>query len=254
MKKNTLILLLFFIAIFSTFPVHAAITPTPKSTTPTQGLDKQFDLLKEKIASRVAQLKLVEKKGIIGTVTDVAETQITLTDRDGNTRLVDVDELTKFSSPSAKGSFGISDITRGSIIGILGLYNKESRRILARFVDVKTLPQLFSGVVISIDKDNYNFDIATQTQKDVFIDVETISKIDIYNVDSGLVKAGFSKLKINERVFIVGFPDIKDKNKIVASRILLFPSIPANPQIPIAKPETPTEAITPTKNPTDKKN
>src|SRR5690348_9180787 len=124
--------------------VFAATTPTP-SPTPQNTLEQQISNLKDKIASRVAQLKLVDKRGIIGTVTDVNLTQITLTDSKGDTRFIDIDELTKFSSPSAKSNFGISDITKGSILGVLGLYNRESRRILARFVDVIVLPAEISG-------------------------------------------------------------------------------------------------------------
>ena len=78
--------------------------------------------------------KLVEKRGIIGTVTDSSDTQITVTDIAGNIRFVDVDELTKFYSSDSK-TFGISDIKNGMTIGVLGLYNKQSRRILAREVN-----------------------------------------------------------------------------------------------------------------------
>src|SRR3989344_7962603 len=111
-----------------------------ESLTPIQsGLtQQQINALTNKIASRVAQLKLVEKRGVIGKVTDVSNTQITLSDMSGNTRFVDVDEFTKFKSDSK--SFGISDIEKGQKIGALGLYNKQSRRILARFVEVLQIP------------------------------------------------------------------------------------------------------------------
>src|SRR3990167_5837024 len=130
--KQTLLLFLIFNFLYFVSPVNAA-TPTPENKN-----QEIKDQLISNIASRVAQLNLVEKRGIIGKVTEATNTQITLSDIKGDTRFVDVDELTKFSSPNAKGTFGISDITKDATVGILGLYNKESRRILARFVNVIT--------------------------------------------------------------------------------------------------------------------
>jgi len=139
MKKN--ILKIFILLTPLTFWLFlgpgagAAATPTPT----TESLETQINDLKDKIASRVAELKLVEKKGIIGTVTDSSDTQITLSDLSTNIRFVDVDELTKFSSSLSK-SFGISDVEKGQTLGVLGLYNKQSRRILAREVNVLSKP------------------------------------------------------------------------------------------------------------------
>lgn len=243
MKK--IILFLFLFSTFSSFAGRlstSAYAANPSLTpTPTQEANKPTSAdvindLKDRIASRVAQLKLVERRGVIGIVTDVSDTQMTISDLQNNTRLVDVDELTKFSSPSAKGSFGISDITKGSKIGILGLYNKQSRRILARFVDVLSLPKSVNGVIISKDEENFALSIASENGRKTMVDIEKITKTSSYTKEGGLIKFGFSKIKGNEHVIIVGFQDIKDKNKIIASRILVFPEIPKDPRIIIADP------------------
>lgn len=212
----------------------ATTTPTPTATVSQS--EEQINNLKDRIASRVAQLNLVEKRGIIGTVSDVSETQLTITDLKGNVRIIDVDELTKFSSPSAKPSFGISDITKGSTIGAIGLYNKDSKRLLARWIDVMILPKVFSGGILTLDKDNYTFTIATIDNQTVSIDVENITRTSSFTKAGGLVKSGFSKLVAGQRVMIVGFPSSKDPNLLVASRILLFPDLPVNPQITLINP------------------
>lgn len=223
---------------------YAATTPTPsvqptKTPSGTQnisGLDQQIDNLKDRIASRVAQLKLVQKRGIFGTVTDVAETQLTITDLAGKTRFIDVDELTKFASPSAKGSFGISDITKGSTVGILGLFNKESERILGRFVTVQTLPTIISGIVTNKDAKEFTLTVTSIDLKDFTVDVGDITKTYVYDSTSGLNKSGFSKITANERVMIVGFPDQKNPKEFIASRIIRMPSVAVNPRIPLFKP------------------
>src|SRR5258708_6800830 len=133
----------------------ASSTPAP---TPSK---IEADFL-QKIASHVAELRLVEKRGILGTVTDISDTQITLKDIKGDTRFVDVDELTKFFGDTKSGeSFGISDIKKGQELSVIGLYNKQSRIILARIVETKISPKITDGSVASIDPINFILNIRT---------------------------------------------------------------------------------------------
>ncbi len=225
-------------------PVFAANpSPSPSSQAVIQ---QQLDELKTKIASRVAQLKLVEKRGIIGKVTDSNDTQITLSDIYGNTRFIDVDELTKFSNPNVKStsSFGISDITDGMQIGVLGLFNKQSRRILARDVQVISLPKTIIGAVSAIDKKNYNFYVVSEDGKQTFIDVETVSKT--YSYTGGtLSTAGFSKITTDETAVIQGFPDKQNPDHIIASVIILLPDVPKSPKINYVPAINPNASIVP---------
>lgn len=216
-------------------PVALAQTsPTPSSNPTseavTEKLSNQINTLKEKIASRVAQLKLVEKRGMVGTVKDVNGMELQMTDIEGNNRGVDVDEITKFSSPSAKGTFGISDIKPGMKLSIIGLYNKDSERILARYVTATTFPIEISGTIIAIDADNYTITVATEDGTPQTVDVDSVTKTSSYDGDT-LQRSGFSKIEKNTRTVIVGYPDIKQKNRMVATRILLFPTLPKDPKV-----------------------
>lgn len=259
MQMKFLTIIISFIIFISISPKSFALTSNvilAPSTTPTAKISPKVtekptssDLinnLKERIASRVAELKLVEKRGIIGIVTDVSDTQITLSDLQNNTRFVDVDEITKFSSPSSKGSFGISDIKKGEKLGILGLYNKQSRRILGRFVNVVTLPKAINGVVAAIDNINFSLTFVTEDQGNLNVEIEKITKTSTYTKDAGVTKSGFTKIKEGMRAYVFGFPDIKDKKTIIASRIIIFPDIPKNPKITIEESAlTPDETIVP---------
>lgn len=227
--KSKFILSIFLIALFlSTGAARAyAQTATPTAT----DLQQKAQKLLELVASDTARLNLTEKRGIIGTVTETSNMQITIDDAQGNTRFIDVDELTKFSSPDAKESFGISDIEVGSTIGALGLYNKSSRRLLARFVDVTTLPHYIHGTTTIIDTENFSFNMATDNNKTLSIDVETVTKTSSYTLEEGLVKSGFSKITEGENVIVIGYPDKKEADRILASFIFLFPQLPKNPAI-----------------------
>lgn len=228
--------LLFFIATIITLSffvlktnaatsTNSAQTTSPTPTGSTSSLQqKQQDLL-QKIASEAAKSNDVEKRGIIGTVTDISSTQVTIDDINGNTRFIDVDELTKFSSPSAKTSFGISDIEKGAKIGALGLYHKSSRRMLARFVNVLSLMQFIHGTVSSVDKVNFNLNVVTTNNKQFEANVEIITKTFSFTTQGGMIKTGFSKINPGEVIIVTGFPDKKNANIIISDRMILLPEI-----------------------------
>src|SRR5579859_6721935 len=132
MNKKTLITATILFLLTANSAIAAAPTPTPTST----ALNSQINQLKDKIANQVSKLKLVEKRGIVGSIETVSNNQITLTDIQGNLRYVDVDEITKFSSVS-NSSFGLSDLKKGMLVRVLGIYNKDSQRILARYIDAE---------------------------------------------------------------------------------------------------------------------
>ncbi|MEX2007336.1 MAG: hypothetical protein WD992_01045 [Candidatus Levyibacteriota bacterium] len=244
--KFTLSVFFLFILLFGV--VFKVSAQTATATPTTTDLQQKAQKLLELVASDAARLNLTEKRGIIGTVTDTGSTQITIEDVQGNTRFIDVDELTKFTDPNAKGTFGISDIEKGSIIGALGLYNKSSRRLLARFVDVVILPRFIHGAVATINSEEFNFDMITEENKQLNIDVETVTKTNSYALSEGLVKSGFSKITEGENVVVIGYPDKTEANKIVASFIILFPQLPKNPAINIPGINS-SGAVIPSSNP-----
>ncbi len=234
MKKKFITFLIFSI-LFSNFFIFkaGAVTTTPTPTPTSTNLQQKAQRLLDLVASDTAKLNLTEKRGIIGKVTDATTTQITVDDINGNTRFIDVDELTKFTNPAARGSFGISDIEKGSTIGVLGLYNKSSRRILARFVDVTILPHFVHGTVTAINNPDFNFTVVTDENKSLTIDVTTVTKTSSYTLLGGLIKSGFSKIIEKENVVVIGYPDKKDTSIIIPSYIILLLELPANPAIEI---------------------
>jgi hypothetical protein len=212
-----------------------ADTPTP--TTDSSLLQK----VANEIASKTAQLNLVEKRGILGTVSDVSSTQITLSDLNGNIRFIDVDELTKFSS-SSSNSYGISDVTKGTLLGVLGLYNKQSRRILARDINVESaFPNIIYGAVADIDKVNFEITIAKENGQKVVVEIQDVPRTSSFSAGT-LSKSGFSKTQTGETIVAIGFPDKQDSHKILGTRVILLPDIQtsfllnleptANPTIP----------------------
>jgi len=216
---------------------------TDKSFAQTKDIDSKIDDLKERVASRVAELNLVEKRGVMGTVTDTSGNEITIQDINGNTRIVDVDELTEFSSEDK--DFGISDIKKEDELGITGLYNKDSRRILARFVNKVTLHTLIVGVVSEINSDDFSITVLNENKKEFLVDVESLTRSFSYEEDGNLVKSGFSKIKVSENVVVFAFPNASDEERLTASKLFHFPDIPPNPNIPFVQTIVPQTTTVP---------
>lgn len=227
MKK---ILLSCFIALlFEVSSYNVALTQTPSissSPIPTEEEMKQVEKIKDLVASRVAELKLVEKKGILGKVNSSTSTQITLTDGKKQKRIVDIDEITKFSDPADK-TFGVSDIKPGNLIGVIGLYNKSSGHLLARMVEkTASIPEYFDGVVVGLDKINFQLSAIDENGKTRIIDIVPTTKTSSFTTDGGQIKSGFSKITVGERVYAAGFPDAKKETQLNATRVTHFPELP----------------------------
>lgn len=202
--------------------ITTTISPT-KSPTQIPG-DKQIEKIKDLVASRVAELNLVDKRGILGYVKSTTNTQVVITDNMEEEVKADIDELTKFESAD-NDDFGISDVKKGDLISFVGLFNKQTKRLLARFATVASnIPQNIEGVVLSKDTGEFTLNVATDTGVEKVINIETSTKTSIYE-DGETTKSGFSKIATGERVIIVGFDDKTNKDQLNASRIIHFPGM-----------------------------
>ncbi|HVT01152.1 MAG TPA: hypothetical protein VHE53_02850 [Patescibacteria group bacterium] len=241
MKKTFLILtitLLLMLGVSKSYAVTptptAAAKTTPAKTTPTKipevtEEENQIEKIKDLVASKVAELNLVDKRGLIGTVKSTTNTQITITDDKNTERQIDIDELTKFDSGDDKNTdFGISDIKKGDLFSFIGLFNKETKRLLARFVSkAKNVPENIEGVITNKDAKNYTFDLVTEAGKKYTVNVETSTKTSDIE-DGDLTKSGFSKIDEEQRAIVVGFFDPDQKDQINASRIIVLPVPPSD--------------------------
>ncbi|MBI2034844.1 MAG: hypothetical protein HYT11_03890 [Candidatus Levybacteria bacterium] len=254
MKKLIIITLFLFslTGAIATIPFVYGASPTPVKSTPTpspkESLTEKISQLKDRIASRVTELKLVEKKGVVGTVEDVSETKIKLIDVKGTTQLIDVDEITKFASQAAgtKETTDISDIKKGVTISVLGLYNKDSKRILARFISIVPLPSFAKGTISDIDKKNFTITVKTD-KEEILVDIENKTKLLQVSPEGEIIRYTFSKLLQDDIVYIVSYPDKKEENRFSALRVLVLSDLLPTPEPTSKKSITPTVSkLTPT--------
>ena len=230
MKKIFLTLIITIAIVATTQVAFAQTSPTAAPTskvTPTKA-DSQIEKIKDLVASKVAELKLVDKRGVLGTVKSKTNTQINVTNSHGEATQIDIDELTKFNGATSKEDFGISDIEKGDVISFVGLFNKENKKLLARFVSRATnIPENIDGKITSKDVKEFTFVIADENGKTKTVNVESSTKTNAYDAGD-TTKSGFSKLEEGQRVIVVGFKDPKVSNQINAERIIQFVSLPSS--------------------------
>lgn len=241
MKKIFLIIIVLAILILPGYSFAQTPKPTQNDNTDIEELGNKVDLIKDKVASRVAELKLVEKRGMVGVVESVSGNEIRINDLNDKTRIIDVDELTKFSSN--EGAFDISEIEKGTKISAIGLYNKDSEKLLARFVNEISIPLFLNGVISDKDNENFTITLSTEDEKDYLIDIESVTKS--FSFSNGeLETVGFTKMPTMRNALVIGYQNPKDENRITANRIIIFPDVPKNPRIAIKEISvSPTESI-----------
>ncbi len=247
----------FFILFFLTFLITTnnsfaqTTTPDDDSETSVEATESKVDLIKDKVASRVAELKLVEKRGMVGVVESVNENEIRILDLNDKTRIIDTDELTKFSS--GEGTFDLTDVKKGTKISAIGLYNKDSGKLLARFVNEISIPVFLNGVISDKDDEEFTVTLSTESEKNYKVDIEKITKTFSFS-DGELETIGFTKIDNLKNALVIGFVDPKDSERITASRIIIFPDVPKNPRIEISETETiPSKSISKSPSPTPEK-
>lgn len=223
-------LILIFVFVYTLSTTVFAFAQTPTSTSSAIPTDEenqdQIERIKDIVASRVAELKLVEKRGILGLVESGTNTKIILMDEKNNRRIIDIDEITEFNDPD-NSKFGISDVKEGNALGIIGLLNKGTDHILARFINVvDSVPTRIEGAIKNIEKKDFVVTIVDEKGTERKIYIETSTKVSVFDSENNFIKSGFSKLNIGERVFVSGFIDSKDKLLLNASRFIHFTTLP----------------------------
>lgn len=230
---SSFVLLLLY-AVSCTLSTANAATPTvvpSQNEVPKDSADlEKIQKIKDIVASKVAELNLVEKRGLIGMLKEVNGMRIVITDQNGNNRQIEADELTKFSLVDKNA--GISDLKKGERYSFIGLYNKDTQILLARSISTtNTIPVHFEGAILSLNEDDFQIEVVNAKGEKKKIDIQSSTRTSLVSPEADLTKSGFSKLEINSRVLIIGFWDKKDKDLMSATRVIHFEEVPPSKEM-----------------------
>lgn len=238
MKKNKLILSLIVLTIFAsntvplkTYAQEDTETPTvtkapSPSPTPEKGsaMDK-IRILKDKVATKVAELRQTEKKGITGLVDQISDTEMTLQAGNDKVTVNFTEDTPLFSITGKKEEGDFKDIDKGTVILALGYYDKDQKILDGRTIYIiNQKPMFLLGKIADIDRENYTVTVKGKDGKDSIVDIETYSRTFAIGDKNSTVKSGFSKLSIGDLIQMIGTPNAKEDNRYSANRILVIES------------------------------
>lgn len=204
--------------------VAAVPDSTPSATTFIDKL-KQIEVLKEKIATKVAQLRENDKGGGSGTIKSLGNSTLTLTTKNGEQTFSYSDDtvffkMTDGSKSDALDASYAKKLKVGDQIAILGYYDSNHTTLAAKYIYVVTIPLHIIGKIADIDKGNFTITVK-EAKGNTLIDIETYTKIYSYSKKTGLGRGGFSKLSENDAVHIFATPNPKE-DRASAVKIITF--------------------------------
>lgn len=207
---NKLIVLLFVLVCIK--PVNAA-TSTPSS---------KLDDLKERLATKVAELRTTEKRAMFGSVKSLTITTLVLETKTKDVKIELPDEIAVYQYLKGKRTkLPIDDVAKRDTVTVYGDYDTTLELLKATYILIqKASLTRVSGVVEGIDRSDYSLNLKTETGQAYTIDIETTTKISRWDKINKVTKSGFSKMVAGETIHIVGIAVPKKENRISAIKIL----------------------------------
>lgn len=212
--------------------VVTAQSPTAKTLTPTAAPSdiinklKQIQILKEKIATKVAEIREKEKRAYSGVVKTIDQSAIIIS-KNGIDKTASLSEDTLFYNLTKDGKTEIAgkSIKVGSFISVFGYTSEGNSQMAVKYIFSQTSPILIIGKIADMDKENYTLTVR-ERQGNQLVDIETYTKNFVFTKERGKQKIGFSKLKIGDTVHVVGTANIKEANRVTAGSLLVLPFTP----------------------------
>jgi hypothetical protein len=266
MKKIFITLLAF---VFAGRALAATPTPTTASSaaTPTTAKTSQIDDLKERLATKVAELRQSQKKAIYGTVKATSVSTITVETKTSDVKIELTDSISVFQTIKDKRTeLTTDDLEKGDNVVVFGDYDTGLDLLKAKVIVIQNdvFPQRINGLVTAVDKTEFTATVDLGEGKTYVVDIEKTTAMYVFDKEQGVIKGGFSKVEPGVVAVVIGTPVAKKENQISALRFLDIgnvtgatptptPSLEATPTAtasgtPKATPK-PTAKTTPTPTP-----
>lgn len=205
-------------------PMVHAQNATPSSTVEAQ--DK-IDSLKERLATKVAELRKSIPKAVTGTVSDVSISQVTI-DVGGKAIKIELpDEVeVKQIIRTKMTDLDTDDIDKNDRVTVFGSFD-ETLDVLTPttvFIEPATFPKRIHGFITEIDEDDFTVTIRGLDNVSYTLDIETSTRTNGYTPADGIQKSGFSQLESGMFLSVLGTEHKTIQDRLTATRILHLPS------------------------------
>ncbi|MCL4360563.1 hypothetical protein M1555_04940 [Patescibacteria group bacterium] len=199
----------------------ASVSATPNPL-PSGVSEQQLETIKDRLATKVAELRHLEPMAIYGTVKDKSLTSATVeTDtKDVKIELTDSIKVIEVIR-GARTTLTLDDLSNKDTVTVFGSYDQTLDVLSASVIFLQgALPVHADGVITDIDKTNNTLTVRSPDGQSTVIDIETDTKTNTWTKDGGITKSGFSKVAVGDTLQIIATPEPKYQNRVSARRIL----------------------------------
>ncbi len=223
--KQSIIVLLIFLFSFSLVGFKR-IYSQQITASPSAQEEEKIDQLKEKIASKVAEIQNENNFGVSGYIDNIKDNLISINNDLGETYHIKTDEvITKYYQVinNRRQEIEPNEIQKGDFIVATGIIDGNQIEANNIYKDENFLIQ--TGQVIEINKDEYWIKINTLEKEAVILDIETYTKKFLLSIqDYRLESVGFSKIKEGDSViFAIKKTNNKQINRASAIKMIIIP-------------------------------
>jgi hypothetical protein len=201
-------------------------SPKPTDATPTSSVtdDKKVQQLKEKLATKVAELRESQKRGFFGEIAAVAKTSFTLVTNKGEVKVRFTEDTLIYKSGKPKTEAKVAELKNGLTGTVIGMYEEEAKTVTAKIILLQNQSKFTNGEITIIDKDNAALTLKTPDAEGQIVDYEKNTEAAEVNVtDKKISKSGLSRISVGDHILVWGVPAEDDPKKISAVRILRLP-------------------------------
>lgn len=199
-------------------------------------IQKRITDLKERLATRVAELQLINKRSFYGVLNEKTDTKFDLAHKELD-QLVATDTETTFFSQDINGkrtSTDLASIEPGQSLVVFGTLDIDGKTLIAQEAIAQVMPTTYFGPVTNVDSNEGTFTVSNG--ETVIFDYEIGTKCVLYVDEGEIDTCGLSKIKEQSLVIVRGEPDATNLTSAKALRVLVLPST-------AAKEPTPTETV-----------
>lgn len=203
-------------------------TSTPaasKTDTPSAQVDDKIQNLKDKLATKVAELRESQTRGFYGAIEVLTKTNFTLVTGSGEIKVRYEPEVAifKIDGQNKKTAGKITDLKNTVSASVLGVFDPETKQHTAKTIILQTLPKFYSGVITSVDKTKATLQIKSG-DADLTVDYEKTTVANEYDqAEAKFKKSGLSRMAVGDQMLIWGTQNKDDPKNISAARLVKLP-------------------------------
>lgn len=225
-----------------------ALAGATSAQTPTRD---RVDDLKERIATKVAELRQTQEQALSGTVSDITVSTISIETQTKEVKIELNDDILVYQILRGRRTkLAIDDVDENDFVVVFGDHDATLDVLSAKLIFIQALPpERISGILTQVDRDENTFTVRASGDRSVIIDFERTTVANVWSKEAGITKAGFSRLVVGDTVHVQGRPVAKQENRLTATRILDLGNITGAPTEAPSPTPTPRATRTPTPEP-----